>query len=108
MRNKIIRLESSFIRNQNEKKFNLHLYNKLASKEEKFILKAVHQASKKGGSTAKTIATHFQKLAGKPIKLNLLIEGLNQAEKAGLIKKDIANREDEPFIVWKNQILLRI
>jgi len=96
------------IKKREEKKFNLNLYIKLASKEEKLIIKAVHQASKKDGSTANEIASHFQKLSGNPIKLNSLIEKLNQSEKAGLIKRDITNREDEPIIVWKSQMPSKI
>ena len=92
------------IKNQGEKKSNLRFYNKLALHEEKLILQAAHEASKKEKPTANAIASHYQKLTGKPIELKLLLEKLNQAEKAGLIKRDITSQEDEPILTWKSQI----
>jgi len=97
-------LSYQLVKNRGEKKSNLKLYNKLAQQEEKLILKAAHEASKKEKPTANTIASHYQKLTGKTIDLELLITKLNQAEKAGLIKRDITSQEDEPILTWKSQI----
>ena len=98
-------LSYQVIKNRGEKKSNLKLYNKLALQEDKLILQAAHEASKKGKSTANAIASHYQNLTGKTIDLELLIAKLNEAEKAGLIKRDITNQEDEPILTWKSQIL---
>ena len=97
-------LSYQLAKNQGEKKSNLKLYNKLAPQEEKLILKAAHEASKKEKPTANVIASHYQKLTGKTIDLELLIAKLNEAEKVGLIKRDITSQEDEPILTWKSQI----
>jgi len=99
-------LTYQIIKDREEKKSNLKIYKKLALEEERLILQAVHQASKQDKPTANTIASHYEKLAGKPIKLNLLLQKLNQAEQAGLIKRAITSREDEPTLIWKSQIPL--
>ena len=87
-----------------EKKINLKLYNKLALKEEKLILQAVRLASQQRKPTANAIASHYQKLAGKTIELELLLKKLNEAEQAGLIKRDITSTADEPLLIWKDRI----
>ena len=97
-------LSYQVIKNRGEKKSNLQVYNKLALKEEKLILQAAHEASKKEKPTANVIASHYQKLTGKTIDLELLLEKLNEAEKVGLIKRDITSQEDEPILTWKSQI----
>jgi len=97
-------LSYQVIKNREEKRSNLKLYNKLALKEEKLILQAVHQAAKEDKSTGITVASSYRKLAGKPIDLNVLLEKLDEAYKAGLIEREIANREDEPILTWKTQI----
>ena len=93
------------IKEWNERKSNLKVYSKLALEEE-LILQAVHQASKEDKSTGNAIASHYQRLTGKPIEVKILLEKLNQAEQAGLIKRDVASREDEPILVWKSRIPL--
>lgn len=92
------------IESRKEKKSNLEVFNKLASKKEKLLLKAVHQAAKKHRPTGNIIASHYQKLTGNPIELELLFKKLNEAEEVGLIKKGITSKEDEPIVTWKTQI----
>ncbi|MEM2935847.1 MAG: hypothetical protein QW231_01565 [Candidatus Bathyarchaeia archaeon] len=72
--------------------------------EEKLILKAVHQASKRDKPTGNTIASRYQKLAGKSIELSLLLQKLNEAEEVNLIKRHLTSREDEPLLVWRSQV----
>jgi len=91
------------IKNQKEKKSNLKVYNKLGS-EERLILQAVHQATQKAKPTGNTIASSYQKLAKKTIQLSLLIEKLSAAEEASLIKREITSQDDEPVLIWKNQV----
>jgi exosortase/archaeosortase family protein len=86
-----------------EKQAILILYDKLASKE-KLLLQAVTDASKTGKPTAARIAESLKKLTGNSIKMPLLGEKLGEAERSGLIQKTIANRNDEPLIIWKNQV----
>jgi len=99
-------LSYQVMKNRGEKKSKLNLYNKLALQEEKLILKAAYQAAKEDEPTGNTIASHYEKLAGKPIEINLLLQKLHQAEEAGLIKRDITSQEDQPTLIWKCQIPL--
>jgi exosortase len=96
-------LAANFIQMHREKKSNLKIYNQLDTEEEKRILQAVHQASKKETPTAGAIASCYQKLTGKTIETETLIQKLNQAEELRLVKRDIASQEDQPIIVWKSQ-----
>jgi len=97
-------LSHRVIKNREEKRSNLKLYDKFALKEEKLILQAVHQAAKKDKPTGIAVASSYRKLAGKPIDLHVLLEKLDEAHQAGLIKREIAKREDEPILVWETQI----
>jgi exosortase len=92
------------IKDRKEKESNLKLYDKLVLYEEKFILQAVKRASKKGKATTNDIALHYQKLTGKAIELGMLVEKLKEAEKVGLIKREIASQEDEPILTWKSHV----
>ncbi len=100
----IIILSYQAIKNRDKKRSNMEAYNKLALKEEKLILQAAHQAAKEDKPTSIAIASSYRKLTGKPIELNMLLQKLDQARQAGLIEKEIANREDEPILTWKTQI----
>jgi len=93
------------IKNQEEKKSSLKVYNKLAS-EEKLIPRAVYEVAKRGKATCDAIASAYQKLAQNPIELNLILEKLEQAEEAGLIKKEVISQDDEPVLIWKSQVPL--
>jgi len=93
------------VRNQKEKKSNLKAYNKLASRE-RLILQAAHQAAKEEKPTINAIASAYKKLAKEPIQPSLLLEKLSEAEEAGLVKREIINQNDEPVLIWKNQVPL--
>jgi len=94
-----------YLKNRERKKSKQNFYHKLALKEDRLILQAAHQAAKEDKPTGNTIATHYQKIIGKPIEPEFLHKKLNEAEKAGLIKRDITSKEDEPTLIWKSQIL---
>lgn len=99
-------LTIQLIRNHTEKKSNLKAYNKLALKE-KQILIAVRRTTKEGKkSTTKNIAKTYNKLTQETIQLKTLHQKLEQAEKIGLVKRQISNLEDEPILTWKTQIPL--
>jgi len=99
-----ITLALHVIEKRKERKSNLRVYNKLALEEEKLILQAVYQAAKKDEPTANGIALCYQRLAGKPIESSLLLQKLNEAEEAGLVRKEIISQDDEPMLVWKSQV----
>jgi len=94
-----------------KRKNNIQLYKQLTwyssfQEEEKQTKKIVDILAKNGKSTGAAIAKSFQKLTGKPIEISNFFKKLRYAEEYGLIKRDIINREDEPFLVWKSQISL--
>jgi len=95
-------LAIQFIRNQKGKKFNLKVYNMLAPGE-KLVLRAAHQAAQKERPTINAIASSYRKLAKEPIQFSLL-EKLNEAEEAGLVKREVISQDDEPVLIWKNQV----
>ena len=90
-------------KNQKRKNLNLKAYNKLVSQEEKLILQAASEAARKSKPTGNAIAQAYQKLAEKPATPSLLFQKLNRAEEAGFVKREIANQEDEPILIWKTQ-----
>jgi len=99
-----ITLALQAVKNQRERRSNLRVYNKLALIEEKLILQAVHQTAKEDKSTGNEIASCYQRLAGKPIESNVLLQKLNEAEEAGLVKREIISHNDEPVLIWKSQV----
>ncbi len=72
--------------------------------EEKLAKKIVNILTENGKSTGVAIAKSYQKLTEKPIETDKLLKTIKYAEESGLIKRDIINKEDEPFLVWKSQI----
>ena len=93
------------IKRQQEKKSNLTLLNKLSlQKKEELILKIINQTNRKDEITVNQLADQLKEITGKENRLDFIIEKLEEAEKAGLIKRDIISKEDEPLLVWKSQI----
>jgi exosortase len=86
-----------------ERQKNFEFYNKLHD-EDKLILKIVRQKGKEGELTTNTIATIYEKTTGKPIKHDLLQKKLENAEEIGLIKRKIANYNNNPILLWKAKI----
>lgn len=85
----------------NERKIkqkNQMVYNKL-SQEDKKILNSIKHNKKT--ATVTKIAETFNKNSGKPLENANIIEKLQQMKKIGLVKENIINIEDEPFLVWK-------
>ena len=85
------------------RKSNLKVYSKLVP-EEKVILRAVHQAAKEEKPSTHAIASSYRELTQKPIRLDQLFKTLKEAEDAGLVKREIISRNDEPTLVWKTKI----
>jgi hypothetical protein len=80
------------------------VYSKITSETDKQILKAASQTKI---PTAEQIALTYHEISGKNMKLGELIEKLEQAEKAGLVKKEILNYEDNPLLVWRSTMSIR-
>jgi len=92
------------INTRRKKNLNTQTLNKIASQQEKQIIKTIHQTTKKQNLTLNEIATNYQKKSGQPIEPNLLHQKLEEAERAGLVERTIISREDEPYLIWKSQV----
>jgi exosortase len=92
------------VRSYLDKKSLHHVYSKITSETDKQILKAASQTKI---PTAELIASTYHKISGKNVGLGELTEKLMQAEKAGLIKKEMLNFEDSPLLVWRTAISIR-
>ena len=99
-------LTYGLIKKEMKKKTNLRIYNRLSSEEDKAVLKAVRQAEKEL-STGNRIIDEYKRITDKPINMESLLQKLKVAEDAGLVKKEIVSREDEPMIEWKIQFILK-
>ena len=88
---------------QQEKSSLLTLYNKLPAKSQQLI-KAVQIAKKQGTPTTEGIANQLTKQTNNQIDQKQLKQDLEEAEKIGLIKAVMVNREDKPAIAWKSQL----
>jgi len=97
-------ISSRIARSYLNKKSLYHVYSKITSETDKQILKAASQTKI---PTAEQIASTYHTISGKNMKLGELIEKLGQAEKAGLVKKEILNFEDNPLLVWRTAISIR-
>jgi exosortase len=95
-----ITLAFQIFESRKERRSILRLYNKLAF-QDKLILRAVAQASKKGNPATKAIASQLQTVIGKNIQTEQLEERLREAERVGLTKRNITNQQDEPKVTWK-------
>jgi len=91
------------LQNQQERKSNIKLYNKL-SEHDKLIIQAAHQASKEIKPTINAIASRYKILAGRNIENEELTKKLDETQKVGLIKKDITSYGDEPRLTWKTKL----
>jgi hypothetical protein len=97
-------LTMAFFEKLNKETNNLKIYQKLVLEQEKSILQAVHQASHATKPTTTEIHSNYKKITGNPIEIDTLQEKLEEAEKAGLVEKDIVNLEDEPILTWRSRI----
>ena len=84
----------------NHKKHNRKIYDKLIIRD-KLILSLIEKIQKKQPPTGNVIALEYDKMAEKPIEITHLLRKLKEAEKAGLIKREVWNIEEQPIIGWK-------
>lgn len=81
-------------------------YQKL-SKTDKQIINAAHETEKNMLPTLNNISKTHNKMTGQTIDKEKLMQKLTEAEKVGILKKDIGNRRDEPVQIWKPNIHLK-
>lgn len=83
-----------------EKQSLLTLYKKLPAQDQ-LLLKAV-----KNTETASTnqVTEELQKLTGTSVSEEAVSQKLEEAQKAGLIKKALINSRDTPIIQWQSQL----
>ena len=86
-----------------EKNQVLVLFQKL-SNHDKTLIKAVENASKQQNPTTECIAAELQKLTQTVTDEVALTERLDAAEKIGLIKKVLVNKQDQPALAWKSLV----
>lgn len=82
---------------------NRNAYQKL-SKENQQIIDTVKEANKKGTPILAGITKIYKKIANKQISDDELLEKLNKLEETGIIKRVIADENDEPIYIWTVQI----
>jgi exosortase len=80
----------------------LTLYGKLPTQKQQLI-QAVANAKRQGNPTTNGIAEEIAKLTNNPeTNLTQLALELEEAERVGLIEKDLINKEDKPAYAWKS------
>jgi len=88
-----------------ERKQNTIAYQKL-SKTNKQIIDAAHQTEKNMLPTLNNISKTYNNMTWQTVDKEKLMQELTEAEKIGIIKKDIANRRDEPVQIWRTEYSL--
>jgi exosortase len=92
-------------RSAQNKRRNTKSYYRLTP-EDRNILRATHQAQKKGPPTGNAITSEYREIAGEPIEMDRLLQKLGEAERAGLVKRAVRNLEERPILVWRSQYSL--
>jgi exosortase len=78
----------------------LNVYQKL-SRSDKRTVDILRQTEKKSMCTLSNAAAVYRNATHREIMLETLREKLVQIEKTGLVRSEIANRQDEPVQTWK-------
>ena len=94
----------AFERRKKRKK-NANVYRKL-SKPSRQIIDAIHETEKKNITTLNNIAIAYQNITGQPIDKEKLLHELSAIEKTGITESVVANRNDEPTLVWNTQFTI--
>jgi hypothetical protein len=84
-----------------EKRALLTLYKKLSAQDQ-LLIKAVNNIK---NATTQAVTMEFQKLSSIPVSEFYIAQKLNEAEKAGLIKKALVSENDSPLVIWKKPSL---
>jgi len=98
----IIVQTTQYTKEWKRKTTNLKIFEKLASPREKLLYQTIKDLTQKTKeTTTQNIASAFEKATSKAIKLNALVEMLNNLEKQGIINIGIINIQDQLKLVWK-------
>ncbi|MEM2147129.1 MAG: exosortase/archaeosortase family protein [Candidatus Bathyarchaeia archaeon] len=89
-----------------EKKANTKAYLKL-SKADKQIVEIIQKTEKTTAPTLNAVRETYQKITGKEITTEELIEVISKIEQTNIIEAKIANKQDEPIQTWKANINLQ-
>lgn len=95
------------LRRRNQRKANTKTYLKLA-KPTRDIIDTVSETEKTASPTLGAIVATFKNRTGESIEDKKMLERLIDAEKAGIIKNEIANVQDQPTRIWKTQMTSRL
>ena len=71
------------------------------------MIDAVNQAQRTAIGTISNIVKAYENIAEEKITAENLLQKLTEAEKAGLVEKEVINEHDEPLLGWKTQLSLR-
>ena len=83
-----------------EMKENANAYQKL-SKPIKQTIDVVRETENTTTPTLNNIAIAYQNMMGQPISKEKLLQILTEIETTGIIKSEVASKEDEPTQTWK-------
>jgi uncharacterized membrane protein YhiD involved in acid resistance len=86
-----------------QRKANSNAYRKL-SEQSKQLIDTIKETEKKTKPTLHAIATRYRSKTGQPIDEKELFQRLSEIEKTSIIKREIANVQDEPTVTWKTNM----
>ena len=86
-----------------EKRSLLTLYKKLPTQSQ-LVTTAIDNLKDAKDRSTSAVIDQYQKLSSTAASEAFIIDKLNEAQKAGLVKQTLTNKEDNPYISWKNQL----
>lgn len=86
-----------------EKASLLTLYKKLPNQDQ-LLIQAIESIQNSQNITTQAILSELQKLSTVPIPESFVMQKLEEAERAGLIKKVLTNKADNPALFWRVQL----
>lgn len=76
------------------------IFNRITNPDETLIIQAVKDLTIEP-KTAQSISSKIFEISGRQIPTDTIISYLHEADKLGIIKKTLLNKNDEPFVTWK-------
>lgn len=84
-----------------ERRANQRLYNSLPASDKLFLQSFLSLPLRERLRTGKAVAMTYEKLTGKNLNEDEVLEKLELAQKSGLIKRKIASSHDDSLLVWR-------
>lgn len=91
------------VQRRREKNTNNNVYKKLP-KLDRLVIDSIHQTERTVMPTLNNIALTYRNTTGETIGEATLSQKLIEAEKIGIIKRDLISKLDEPIQVWKTSV----